>query len=330
MSEPLRVEPVSDLTYFAFAPTDPAMPIAPPNPLVRDVLPELLAGRYLIERLLGVGGMGAVYRARDLLREQFGDPEPYVALKTLSDDFAQYPDAHALLYSEFALTTRLSHRHVVRLFGFDVDTQSQRAFITLELLKGPTLDQLLSERPEGLAADALSEIAVPLLEALDYSHSRGVIHGDLKPSNVILAEDGLRLFDYGLGQPIEGILRTLPRLSRNRFKAWTARYAAPELLDGAEPSAASDVYAVACLLFELASGQHPFRRLSAKQAKAMVLDKALRCPPNFPAHGWSALRSALAFDTNKRTTSVADLLNIFRRPAPSHLRRWFRTHPWMT
>jgi serine/threonine-protein kinase Stk1 len=329
MSEPLRVEPASDLTYFAFTSTAsaPAMPSPPTNPVVPGVLPEVLAGRYLIERLLGVGGMGAVYRARDLLREQFGDPEPYVALKTLSDDFAQYPDAHALLYSEFALTARLSHRHVVRLFGFDVDTQSQQAFITLELLKGPTLDQVLSERPGGLAAGALREIAVPLLEALEYSHSRGVIHGDLKPSNVILAEDGLRLFDYGLGQPKEGVLGTLPRLSRNRFKAWTTRYAAPELLDGAEPCAASDVYALACLLFELASGQHPFRRLSAKQAKAMALDKELQCPANFPAHGWSALRCALAFDSEKRTTSVADLLDIFRRPAPSRLQRWFRrTH----
>lgn len=144
---------------------------------------------------------------------------------------------------------------------------------------------------------------------------------------MILAEDGLRLFDYGLGQPIDGILRTLPRLSRNRFKAWTTRYAAPELLDGAEPCAASDVYALACLLFELASGQHPFRRLSAKQAKTVALDKELRCPATFPTHGWPALRSALAFDSDKRTTSVADLLNIFRRPAPSRLQRWFgRTH----
>lgn len=329
MSEPLRAEPASDLTYFAFAATAsaPAMPSSQTNPVASGVLPEVLAGRYLIERLLGVGGMGAVYRARDLLREQFGDPEPYVALKTLSDDFAQYPDAHALLYSEFALTARLSHRHVVRLFGFDVDTLSQRAFITLELLKGPTLDQLLSERPEGLVTEALNEIAVPLLEALDYSHSRGVIHGDLKPSNVILAEDGLRLFDYGLGQPIEGSLKTLPRLSRNRFKAWTTRYAAPELLDGAEPSAASDIYALACLLFELASGKHPFRRLSSKQAKAMSLDNELQCPASFPAHGWPALRTALAFDSDKRTCSVGDLLEIFRRPAPSRLQRWFgRTH----
>ena len=326
MNEPLCAEPASDLTYFAFAATAAApAPAAPPATSTGE-LPKVLGGRYLAERLLGVGGMGAVYRARDLLREQFGDPEPYIALKTLSDDFAEYPDAHALLYTEFALTARLSHRHVVRLYGFDVDADSQRAFITLELLKGPTLDQLLSERPDGLAWDELCEIAVPLIEALAYSHSRGVIHGDLKPSNVILAEDGLRLFDYGLGQPLEGVLKNLPRLSRNRFKAWTTRYAAPELLDGAEPSEASDVYALGCLLYEMASGRHPFRRLSAKQAKAMALDKELRRPPNL-AYGWPTLRAALAFDANKRTAHLTQLLDIFRRPAPSRLQRWFgRTH----
>ncbi|WP_407294407.1 serine/threonine-protein kinase [Stutzerimonas zhaodongensis] len=328
MNEPLRAEPASDLTYFAF--TDAAATAAKLAPssgaIAASDLPDVLAGRYLIERLLGVGGMGAVYRARDLLREQFGDPEPYVALKTLSDEFTEYPDAHALLYTEFALTTRLSHRHVVRLFGFDVDAMSQRAFITLELLKGPTLDQLLSERPDGLAWDELREIALPLIEALAFSHSRGVIHGDIKPSNVILAEDGLRLFDFGLGQPLEGVLNNLPRLSRTRFKAWTTRYAAPELLDGAEPSEASDLYALGCLLYEMASGSHPFRRLSARQAKAMALDKQLRRPPKL-AHGWPTLRAALSFDADKRTASLTQLLDIFRRPAPSRLQRWFgRTH----
>lgn len=322
MNEPIGAEPASDLTYFAFASTA-AMPGTPTSSATHtNKLPQVLGGRYRIERLLGVGGMGAVYRARDLLREQFGDPEPYIALKTLNDEFAEYPDAHALLYTEFALTARLSHRHVVRLFGFDVDTASQRAFITLELLKGPTLDQLLSERPGGLAWDELREIALPLIEALAYSHSHGVIHGDIKPSNVMLAEDGLRLFDYGLGQPLEEVLKKLPRLSRNRFKAWTTRYAAPELLEGAEPSSVSDIYALACLLFELASGQHPFRRLSAKQAKAMALEKELRCPPNL-MHGWPVLRSALAFNIPDRTASLTQLLEIFRRPAPSRLQRWF-------
>ena len=268
--------------------------------------------------------MGAVYRARDLLRQQFGDPEPYVALKTLSDDFAEYPDANSLLYSEFALTARLNHPHVVRLFGFEVDVPSQRAFLTLELLKGLTLDQLLSERPEGLPWSELQEIAIALLDALSYSHSLGVLHGDLKPSNVMLAEDGLRLFDYGLGQSVEGLLPGLPRLCRNRFTAWTPRYAALELLDGAPLTAAADVYAVACVLYELASGRHPFSRQSAKQAKAMELDKQLQRPEQLPAHCWPALQTALAFDEAARNISCAQLLEVFRQPTPSGWRRWLR------
>nr|WP_298139447.1 serine/threonine-protein kinase [uncultured Pseudomonas sp.] len=316
-------EEASDLTYFALAATA-AKPALEPE-IRRSApgeLPEVLGGRYKIERLLGVGGMGAVYRARDLLREQFGDPEPYVALKTLSDDFAEYPDANSLLYSEFALTARLTHPHVVRLFGFEVDVPSQRAFLILELLKGLTLDQLLCERPTGVPWSELQEIAIALLDALSYSHSLGVLHGDLKPSNVMLAEDGLRLFDYGLGQPVEGLLPGLPRLCRNRFTAWTPRYAALELLDGAPLTAAADVYALACVLYELASGRHPFRRLSAKQAKAMELDQQLQRPEQLPAHCWPALRTALAFDEAQRGIDCAQLLAVFRQPPPSRWSRW--------
>lgn len=327
MSESLLDAPpggeASDLTYFALAATaaKPEQQAARPVP---GELPEVLGGRYKIERLLGVGGMGAVYRARDLLREQFGDPEPYVAVKTLSDDFAEYPDANSLLYSEFALTARLNHPHVVRLFGFEVDLPSQRAFLTLELLKGLTLDQLLGERPEGLPWSELHEIAIALLDALSYSHGLGVLHGDLKPSNVMLADDGLRLFDYGLGQPMEGLLPGLPRLCRSRFAAWTPRYAALELLDGAPLSVAADVYALACVLYELASGRHPFRRLSAKQAKAMQLDQQLQRPAHLPAHCWSALRCALAFDPAQRSIGCAELLDVFRAAPPTRLQRWLR------
>ena len=112
----------ADLTVMAGA-----TPARAARPLPRD-LPGILCGRYQIERLLGVGGMGAVYRARDLLREQFGEPQPWVALKTLSEDFAEYPDASALLYSEFALTRRLRHDNVLRPHTFEVDTDCQRAF----------------------------------------------------------------------------------------------------------------------------------------------------------------------------------------------------------
>ncbi|WP_028239099.1 serine/threonine-protein kinase [Stutzerimonas azotifigens] len=312
--------PASDLTYFAFAPApEPsAAPREVPGPL-----PDTLCGRYRIERLLGVGGMGAVYRARDLLREQFGDPQPWVALKTLSDEFSEYPDAHALLYSEFALTTRLRHRHVVRPFAFEVDAASQRAFFTLELLKGPTLDQLLAEHPQGLAWPALQAIALPLLEALKHSHELGVLHGDIKPSNVMLAADGLRLFDYGLGHSPDGPLAGLPRLARHRIAAWTPRYAALELLDGAALTPAADLFALACVLYELSAGEHPYRRLNARQARSMALERTLAKPARLPAHCWPTLRRALALEPEARTATLDALLDDFRRTPRRFPWRWF-------
>ena len=223
-------EQASNLTYFAFAKANNAEPLLAPTKASIGALPDVLAGRYHLERLLGAGGMGAVYRARDLLHEQFGDPDPYIALKILSEEFAESPDASALLYSEFALTRRLRHDNVVRAHTFEVDTDCQRAFITMEYMRGLTLDKLLCERPLGLPWKETRDIALPLLDTLAYAHRRGVLHGDMKPSNVMLSEDGLRLFDFGLGQADEGVLPGLPHLSRERFNAWTPGYAAPNCL----------------------------------------------------------------------------------------------------
>lgn len=294
-------------TYFAFAKLLKAEPALMPTKPAISEMPEVLAGRYRLERLLGAGGMGVVYRARDLLAEQFGDPDPYIALKVLSDEIVHSPDASALLYSEFALTRRLRHDNVLRLHAFEVDTACQRAFITMELMRGLTLDKLLCERPLGLKWKELRDIALPLLDALAYAHARGVLHGDMKPSNVMLSEDGVRLFDFGLGQAEEGVLSGLPRLSRDRFNAWTPGYAAPELLEGLPLSASADVYGVACVLYELAGGKPPFRRLPSTLARDEHLERELHPPRNLPRHCWPALRKALAFNAAERTISAAQL-----------------------
>ena len=297
------------LTYFAFVQSLNAKPrtavaASAPTKAGVEALPELLAGRYRIERLLGAGGMGVVYRARDLLIEQFGAPDPYIALKFLSEAFSESPDASALLYSEFALTRHLRHDNVVRLHSFEVDTECQRAFITMELMRGLTLDRLLCERPLGLPWNELRGIVLPLLDALAYAHARGVTHGDMKPSNVMVSEEGVRVFDFGLGQAQAGVLQGLPRLSRDRFNAWTPGYAAPETLEGQPLTTHADLYGVACVIYELAGGKHPFRRLPSTQARDERLDRDLRAPAHLPKHCWPALRAALAFEAVERTTAT--------------------------
>jgi serine/threonine-protein kinase Stk1 len=316
-----------NLTYFAFAQSNKAAPKRSPAKASVGALSEVLAGRYRLERLLGVGGMGAVYCARDLLSEQFGDPDPYVALKILSSDFAESPDASALLYSEFALTRRLRHDNVVRVHSFEVDTDCQRAFITMELMRGLTLDQLLVERPLGLPWRELRDIALPLLNALSYAHACGVLHGDIKPSNVMFGEEGVRLFDFGLGQAEPGILPGLPHLSRDRFMAWTPGYAALELLDGQPLSSRADVYSVACVLFELAGGKHPFRRLPSTEARDAHFHGPLLAPPNWPGHCWSALKTALSLNPDDRTISAAQLRDAIATPSWWHRLTVSRNRP---
>ncbi|MBD8803343.1 protein kinase, partial [Pseudomonas syringae] len=265
---------------------------------------QVLCGRYRLDRLLGIGGMSQVWRARDLLHEQYGDPQPDIALKLLSEAFDQVPDAGSLLYGEFALTRHLHHPGVVRCYSFEVDTQRPCAFITLELMHGLTLDHVLCECPTGMPAGELPGVALPLLQALAHCHARGVLHGDLKPGNVMLGEHGLRLFDFGLGQAQPGVLPGLPQLRRDHYKAWTPAYAAPELHDGAPLSEASDLYAVACLIHELACGSHPFGRLPGDQARAARLDRSLHRPAKIPRRAWSALRQALSFDPAARPGAV--------------------------
>lgn len=294
----------SSPTYSTFA---NAVPAVTSSQLCVSETPDILAGRYRLERLLGAGGMGVVYRARDLLHEQFADPDPYLAVKMLSEAFDASPDASALLYSEFALTRRLHHPNILRPYTFEVDTAQRRAFITMELMRGLTLDKLLCERPLGLPWPELKAIAVPLLDALAYAHGRGVLHGDVKPSNIMLSEEGLRLFDFGLGLAEEGPSQHLPNLNRERLNAWTPGYAAPELLEGEPLSAGADVYAVACVLYELASGQHPFRRLPSTQARDARLERALKAPHNLPKRCWPALWMALAFDPRQRCMGAARL-----------------------
>ena len=143
----------------------------------------------------------------------------------------------------------------------------------MELLRGLPVDRLLSESPQGLSWGELQSIALALLDAVAYCHDQDLVHGDLKPSNLILTDNGLKVFDFGMSRSYDERLQTLPRFQRERFVACTRAYAAPELLDGGPLSIETDLYAVACVLYELASGQLPFPPPAHGQAP---------CPKRWP------------------------------------------------
>src|SRR4051812_16942451 len=212
----------------------------------------LLAGRFRILDELGRGAMAHVYRARD---ERIGRE---VALKTLAPALGDDPAFGERFVREARAVGRLSHQNIVPLF--DVGFQDGLPFLVLQLVDGPTLRDVLRRRGALSAAEAVPIVAA-LADALQHAHERGVVHGDVKPRNVLLqpTDDGPPrplLTDFGVARAIsettgvtteEGLYGSVP-------------YLAPELLSGEELAAtpAADVYALGVMLYELLAGETPF------------------------------------------------------------------------
>ncbi len=206
---------------------------------------------YRVERLVGRGGMGEVYRARD---ERLGRP---VALKVLAPALAADDGFRARLLRESRLAASLDHPNVVPIY--EAGDADGRLFIAMRFVDGPDLGQVM--RAGGaLEPPAAVAIAAQVADALDAAHRRGLVHRDVKPSNVLLdREDGRNhayLADFGLTRSVHGSGPSDPSL------AGTVGYLAPELIRGDEASAASDQYALGCLLFQALTGTPPFRNAS--------------------------------------------------------------------
>lgn len=275
-----------------------------------------MAGRYQLERILGVGGMAVVYRAFDRLAAHFNHPSPYVALKMFKEEFAGFSDASYLLYSEYALLADLSHQHIVRPYQFDIDSVTERAFLTLEFLKGMTLDQWLVENPMGVRLSKITPMLLEIIDAVSYGHQNNIVHGDLKPSNIMLTQKGCILFDYGLGQMLTGSLSVLPKISRKRFNAWTPKYAAPELLEDISLTTKTDIFALSCIIYELLTGKNPY--YIDKKTKYTV--KPFK-PKELSRRQWKALSCGLAIKPDERVISAEELKCVFQIKKTSFL--WF-------
>ncbi|OYD21106.1 serine/threonine-protein kinase [Oceanimonas baumannii] len=265
-----------------------------------DHAPTVLAQRYLLHRILGVGGMGVVYKARDLLLESLGEPHPWVALKTLNRDMREHQGANALLLGEYRLGMRLRHGNVVRNLHFDMCTQHHHGFFTQELIAGETLEERLLQGPPPPPVLRL-KWARQLVSALQYSHQQGVIHADLKPANLLIDQhDDLLLFDFGIGR-LSDDSDTAFRLNREQLDAHSERYAAPELFNGALPSAQTDGFSLACVLYQLLSLKHPFGPHTTRSLAEQPLQPV---PPTRHRHLNRALLNALQVLPEDRDSSL--------------------------
>jgi serine/threonine protein kinase len=289
-------------------------------------LGTVLRQRYVLERELGRGGMGTVYRALDRNKEDLPPPNRYVAVKVLREEFAHRPDALQALRREAHQAQALSHPGIVNVFDFDRDGDVY--FITMELLEGELLSDLIHRiRPGKLPRQAVTDILRDLGSAIAYAHSRGVLHMDLKPGNVMITTQGdVRVLDFGLAYPHV----TDPWISDHPppFHAATPTYASCEQLDGTAPDLRDDVFSFACVAYELLSGEHPFGRCSAREARDQ--GQRPRRIRGLSRRKWRALRQGLAWDRGDRPRSVADLLEglgLVATPQRAQPRHGFERHP---
>lgn len=226
---------------------------------------ELLGGRYRIERLLGRGGMGEVYRAYDTRHDR------YVALKVLSDSADErYAER---LWREAELVTRLADPHIVEVFDSGAD--DGRLYVAMRLVDGSDLRRVLGAGP--LDPRRTVRVLTQVAGALDAAHQGGVVHRDVKPSNILLGpDDDAHLTDFGIARPLD---TEATRLTRTGSYVGSLDYISPEQLRGHEVTGTADVYALACVLYECLTGKVPF----PADDPAAKLAAQLNDPPAAPS-----------------------------------------------
>jgi eukaryotic-like serine/threonine-protein kinase len=241
-------------------------------------------GPYEIQSPLGAGGMGEVYCARDT---RLGRD---VAIKVLPAHLASNPDLRQRMEREARAISSLNHPHICTLH--DVGSQDGVDFLVMEHLEGETLADRL--RRGAMPLEEALQTTIKIADALDKAHARGIVHRDLKPANIMLTKNGPKLMDFGLAKPAPGLSSassagqltpSTPSMSAAALSGsaspltqkgtvvGTFQYMAPEVLQGAEADARSDIFSFGCVLYEMFTGRRAFEGKSQFSVLGAILDK---------------------------------------------------------
>jgi Tol biopolymer transport system component len=309
--------------------------------------PGARLGPYEIVALLGRGGMGEVYRARDPRLDRD------VAIKILPELFASDPDRTARFEREAKTLASLNHPHIAAIYGVE-ETDSTRALV-MELVEGPTLGDRIALGP--LPLDEALPIARQIADALDAAHERGIVHRDLKPANVKVTPDArVKVLDFGLAkmleaEPTASSMTMSPTLSVRATYAGvilgTAAYMSPEQARGKPVDRRTDIWAFGCVLMEMLTGRQTFESgETVSDAVAQILTREpdwAALPPETPASIQTLLKRCLQKDLQKRLPhissarleiddAIANPAAIDVKPNTSEARRvapWRRAIPWL-
>ena len=308
-------------TLAGAMPPDPSLSERDTVDLRRDVPPQpaaslepdiaagsVLAHRYALVQPLGSGGMGQVYKALDWQRRFLPEAERHVAVKILHRKAAEAPELLADLRREFYCAQSLSHPNIVKVF--ELAREDDAAFFTMELLEGESLGTRLNRtRPRPPSRTFAWRVIRDIGLGVAHAHARQVVHGDLKPQNIMITAAGeVRILDFGAsGSLRQSDSRDPHALQRNRLPAVTPAYTCCELLAGQQADPRDDLYALGCIAYELLTGRHPFDGRSSVSARDQGLEP--RRPRGITRRQWRALRQGLAWQREQRNIPVGEWLH---------------------
>ena len=270
--------------------------------------PGTRLGSYEIVGAIGAGGMGEVYRARDM---KLGRD---VALKVLPEAFARDAERMARFRREAQLLASLNHPNIASIYGFE-DSGSHA--LVMELVEGPTLADRIKQG--AISFEEALPIAQQIAEGLEYAHERGVVHRDLKPANIKLTcDDVAKILDFGLAKALEGDpasvdISSSPTISRMATQAGiilgTAAYMSPEQAKGKSVDRRTDIWSFGCVLFEMLTGKMAFSGETVTDTLAAVIKSEPdwnALPAAVPAHVRVLLRRCLQKDPRHRLRDIGD------------------------
>jgi serine/threonine protein kinase/Tol biopolymer transport system component len=278
-------------------------------------------GPYEIQSPLGAGGMGEVYRAVDTRLDRT------VAIKVLPAHLSSDPELKQRLEREAKTISSLQHVNICTLY--DIGTQGDTDFLVMEYLEGQTLADRLQKGP--LPIDQLLKIATEIAQALEKAHQRGITHRDLKPANIMLTQAGAKLMDFGLAKPkfpnasqalgtftpstptmnLASLTSAASPLTQKGSIVGTFQYMAPEVLQGADSDARSDVFSLGCVLYEMVTGRRAFEGKTQLSVMSAILEKdpepLANVQPTSPAALDYTVRSCLEKNPDERIQTAHDV-----------------------
>jgi serine/threonine protein kinase len=271
------------------------------GPLFSSTIGQVLRDRYVLQARLGTGGQGSVFKALDRFRTTPPDMHQNVALKILHAGGGCSEQKLANLRLEFHCGQVLSHRNIVNVYELDRD--GDVVFFTMELLDGEPLSNVMERlRPAPMRKSQAWQLIQQLGAGLAHAHERGVVHGDLKPRNIFITREGeLRILDFGAAHRVMAV-KSRSGHADHTPTCGTPAYASCEQLEGRRADPSDDLYALACVCYELLAGTHPFGSRPATLARDYGV--SLVRPDGLTGRQWRALQKGLSWHRGGRSISV--------------------------